>query len=191
MIVGTGSEWFIEAWRDLWQVPISAVAMLVVVIVVVRVVGLRSFSKMSGFDFAVTVSIGSILGSVATSAAPLVNGALATASLLGIQAIVSWARSRRGRVEDVLDNTPLLLMNGDGILEDNLRAARVTQGDLLAKLREANVHHLDDVHAVVLETTGDISVLHGPVPIAPILLADVRRRPASGSIDTGHRPDRP
>lgn len=32
---------------------------------------------------------------------------------------------------------------------------------MIAKLRENNVSRLEDVRAVVLETPGDISVLHG------------------------------
>ena len=35
------------------------------------------------------------------------------------------------------------------------------QGDLIAKLRESNVLDFAEVRAAVLETTGDISVLHG------------------------------
>jgi uncharacterized membrane protein YcaP (DUF421 family) len=51
-------------------------------------------------------------------------------------------------------------MDGATILEDNLRKARVTRGDLRSKLREANVTDLSQLKAVVFETTGDISVLH-------------------------------
>jgi uncharacterized membrane protein YcaP (DUF421 family) len=47
---------------------------------------------------------------------------------------------------------------------------------LIAKLWEANVLQLSEVHAAVLETTGDISVLHGREinRIDDILLKDVR-----------------
>lgn len=178
-----GSEdWFVSTWGDTWQVPVSAVVMLVVVVVTVRAVGLRSFSKMSSFDFAVTVSIGSILGSVAASSSDVVDGAVAVASLLGAQAGVSWLRARRQTVESTLDNSPILLMDGPIMLGENLRRARVTESDVIAKLREANVLRLEDVRAVVLETTGDISVLHGAHDIDPPLLEGVRRGEATGPI---------
>jgi uncharacterized membrane protein YcaP (DUF421 family) len=38
----------------------------------------------------------------------------------------------------------------------------VTPADVRASLRQANVLDPADVKAVVLETTGDISVVHGP-----------------------------
>ncbi|MDZ7755806.1 YetF domain-containing protein [Rhodohalobacter sp.] len=41
-----------------------------------------------------------------------------------------------------------------------MKTARVTREDLLAKLREANVTQFSQIKAVIMETTGDISVLH-------------------------------
>lgn len=41
-------------------------------------------------------------------------------------------------------------------------AARISHSQLFAKLRESNVIHFDQVEAVVLETTGDMSVLSQP-----------------------------
>jgi uncharacterized membrane protein YcaP (DUF421 family) len=51
-------------------------------------------------------------------------------------------------------------MQGPEILHANLRTARIHENQLIAKLREANVLNFNQVIAVVLETTGDISVLH-------------------------------
>lgn len=48
-------------------VVVSAVLMLAGIIGYVRLIGLRSFSKMSSFDFAVTVAMGSVLAAVALS----------------------------------------------------------------------------------------------------------------------------
>jgi hypothetical protein len=76
----------------------------------------------------------------------------------------------------LIDNTPTVLMVGQQMLDDHLRATRVTRGDVRAKLREANVLRYDQVHAVVLEKTGDISVLHGDGPLDSDLLRDVRGR---------------
>lgn len=172
------NDWLISSISALWWVPLSSVAMLLAVIGIVRIMGLRSFSKMSSFDFAVTVSIGSILGSVATSSTPVVNGAAATTTLLGTQAIVAFVRARRRQFEDIVDNTPILLMDGSELLDENLRLARVTKSDVMAKLRAANVASLDRVQAVVLETTGDISVIHGDAAIDPSIVEGVRRGPS-------------
>lgn len=167
----------------LWTIPLSALAMVLGTVMYARIVGLRSFSKMTNFDFAITVATGSVIGSVILStgtAYSVGNGLLAVGSLFLVQVIIAFTRSRSSAVMAVVDNDPLLLMKPGGeLLEDNLAAARVAPSDVYAKLREANVLRLSDVHCVVLETTGDISVLHGSDPSVTVddaILESVRER---------------
>jgi len=51
-------------------------------------------------------------------------------------------------------------MDGNTLLHDNMKAVRVTEGDIRSKLRESNVTKLSDVKAVIFETTGNLVVLH-------------------------------
>ncbi len=148
----------------LWTIPVGAIAMVLGTIAYTRIVGLRTFSKMSSFDFAITVATGSIIGGtiLSTSSGYSVgNGLLAIGAMLAVQATIAVGRRRFTPVSAAADNTPRLLMVGTRMVEENLREARVTEGDVYAKLREANVLRMEEVRAVVLETTGDISVLHG------------------------------
>jgi uncharacterized membrane protein YcaP (DUF421 family) len=134
------------------------------VILTVRLVGLRAFSKMTAFDFVVTIATGSLLAgsSQATEWASFWQGVLAISTLLGVQWAVARARLARPSITRALQNQPVLLMKDGVIFDDMLSETRVTREDLIAKLREANALNFDQVRAVVLETTGDISVLHGP-----------------------------
>jgi uncharacterized membrane protein YcaP (DUF421 family) len=133
------------------------------VILVVRIIGLRTFSKMNSFDFVVTVATGSLLAGASQSDEwpGFFQAVLALASLLAVQFTVALLRIRSDRIEAIIQNDPVLLMRDGVILEAALAATRVAETDLIAKLREANVLELSEVRAVVLETTGDISVLHG------------------------------
>lgn len=167
----------IETWlsttaTELWLVVVSTLAIFTAVITYTRIAGLRSFSKMSSFDFASTVAIGSIMATVAVTQASLVNGLIGLATLFVAQVVVALLR-RRTTFERLVDNQPVLLMRGPHLLEDNLRRSRVTEADIRAKLREANVTRPDQVLAVVLETTGDVSVLHGDGPLAADVLEGV------------------
>lgn len=133
------------------------------IILLVRVVGLRSFSKMTNFDFVMTVAMGSLLAGASQSSdwAGLLQTLVAMASLFGVQFLVSTLRQRSRAFDQLVQNTPILLMRDGVILHDALHATRVSEEDLIAKLREANAIDLSNVHAAVLETTGDVSVLHG------------------------------
>lgn len=161
-----------SSWSQIGFVLLSAGAMLAAIILSVRIIGLRSFSKMSSFDFAVTVAMGSLLAAVTLSGSSLADGAAAVGALLLVQTAIAYARIRFG-VSAIVDNRPLLLMVGPTMLEDNMRRARVTADDVRAKLRQANVQRYDQVRYVVLETTGDVSVVRGDGPLEPDIVADV------------------
>ncbi|GGG44145.1 hypothetical protein GCM10011532_30270 [Christiangramia forsetii] len=115
---------------------------------------------MSSFDFAMTVAVGSMIAStVLTKSVSLEHGIAGLFFIYLLQLIAAYLR-RWKIFQNLIDNTPLLLMEGDNILFENLKKARVTESDLRSKLREANVMQLDQVKAVIFETTGDIVVLH-------------------------------
>jgi len=169
-------DWFLSTWSGALQIVISAMIILVAVILLIRLNGLRSLSKMSSFDFSVTVAVGSILASTLLSdSVSVTDGVIGVGSLLLTQRLIALARSRIG-ASLLVDNSPVVLMVGDQMLDDTLKKVRVTHEDVRAKLREANVIELTEVHAVILESTGDISVLHstGGKSLDPVLLKDVK-----------------
>lgn len=170
-------NWLIASGPILLKTIASSALIMAVVLVLIRFYGLRSLAKMSGVDFASTIAIGSILASVALNGSTsLLKGAVAVATILGFQQILSFSKRRWDSVENTVENNPIYLMKGSRIMAENLDKAGVTHADLMAKLREANVIQLSEVKAVVFETTGDVSVLHGKDDreIDPELLDDIR-----------------
>lgn len=165
--------WYAINVSQLVGIAATAIGLYVVLAVLIRLNGLRSLTKMSSFDFVTTVATGSLIATVILADRPsLGQGAAALAVLFAIQGGFAWVRRRHD--VSAVENTPVLLMRGSEILHDNLRSARVTTDDLHAKLREANVLNLEQVHAVVLESTGDVSVLHGTdADFDPVVLKGV------------------
>lgn len=154
------SSWLLTSNTAILMVVISSIGIYLSLILFTRMYGVRSFSKMSSFDFAITIAIGSIIGSAILSEnPPLLQSVVALGSLFIIQMTVAKFRNYPF-MKKLVDNEPILLMNGADILQENMKASRVTREDLLAKLREANVTRFSQVKAVVMESTGDISVLH-------------------------------
>ena len=183
----TGADadtWLFTSWSTVAWVLLSGVLMLVAVVAIIRITGLRSLSKMSSFDFAVTVAIGSILGSVVASSTSVAEGALAVFALLAVQWMIAQFR-RRSFGAHLVDNTPILLVRDGRFIEEAMTAARVTRSDVYAKLRESNVHRMDEVIAVVLETTGDVSIVHGDGPLDPELYDNVRQFRPDGPLTSG------
>lgn len=141
---------------------LSAAAMIWLMILV-RANGLRSFSKMTNFDFVMTIAVGSLLaGSIqSTTWLEFTQALSALAALFLVQYLISRLRNASDAFKSAIQNKPVVLMRDGAIIQEALVQTRVTRDDLIAKLREANVLDLSQVRAVILETTGDISVLHG------------------------------
>lgn len=146
---------------DLLAIAAQTLLAVIAVIVLARINGLRSFSKMASFDFALTVAAGSVLATMMTSAKTPWPGLVALATLFAARFVISMLRQKWRPMAWMTDNTPLILFYEGQLFEENLALARVTRSEVRAKLREANAISPGCVRAVVLEATGDVSVLHG------------------------------
>lgn len=170
-------DWLLSDLSIFYKVPLATILIILSTILTIRLYGLRSFAKMSGVDFAVTIAVGSILGATVIGSTSVMKGALATFSLISLQTLISYFRNKSEAFENAISNEPLLLMDGEEILWENMKAARISDSDLRGKLREANVIRMSEVKAVVLEATGDVSVLHtkDDIEVDDFLLKEVRR----------------
>ena len=160
------------------DVAIRGLVAMAAVFAFARLQGLRSFSKMSSFDFPLTVAFGSIIGgAMLAPSTPWTVALYAIALVFAVQTAIALARRRWPLAQRIADNEPVLVMENGRILDGGLARAQMTTDDLWAKLRAANVHGPDRVRAVVVESTGDVSVMHdtdGPADLAA-MLKDVRR----------------
>lgn len=153
-------KWFSFNWQSFIAILLTAVGIYLAVILFTRLAGKRSFSKMSSFDFAMTVAVGSVIAStILSKSVSLWEGITGLAAIYILQMAVALLREIKW-IHRAVDNTPRLLMDGNEILRENLKRSRVSEDDLRSKLREANVLNLDQVRAVIFEVTGDVSVLH-------------------------------
>ena len=168
----------IDFWT-IFQMCIAAVCIYMYIMVITRISGKRTFAKMTSFDFAVTIAMGSILAdAVNKPISSLMPAFISLALLAGLQVLFSKILSSSDTLEKIATNTPVFLMKDGKVLEDNLKKSLVSRADLMGKLREANVLQLSQVKAVIFETTGDISVLHtsDDITIDSTILEDVRQK---------------
>ncbi len=154
-------KYFLEGFDMLPEVLIASIGIYIAVLLYTQIFGLKSFSKMTGFDFLNTIAIGNLLAmSIATAKpAPLI-GVVTIGILYLLNYLITLARYKSETVEQAIDNSPIFLIKDGEILHDNLKKTKVTESELRGKLREANAFQLRHVKAMILETTGDVSVLH-------------------------------
>lgn len=154
---------------------------LTIVIVGTRLIGLRSFSKMTAFDFVTTIAIGSLLANaaVATKWPVFIQSSGAIIAILSFQCLLAVLRRKSEGFANLISNTPVLLME-NGVWNDAaMRKTRTKRSDIWGKMREANVYNLDQVRAIILEDTGDVSVIHADALDDDILTGVIRMGPKS------------
>lgn len=153
-------------------------------VLLVRIVGLRAFSKMTAFDFVTTIASGSLMAQAATRSelGPFLQALAALGGIFLTQWLLARVRQDFPFVRRAIENKPVLLMEHGRLLEDAMTRTRVPRGSIIEKLRASNVGRMSDVRAVVLETTGDITVLTGEQDA--IMLEGVQRTGASSADPT-------
>ncbi|NJB87142.1 uncharacterized membrane protein YcaP (DUF421 family) [Lewinella marina] len=172
-------NWLTAPLSTILETVASVFIFFTLVIVMVRFSGLRTFAKMSSFDFASTIAMGTVIASVVMNGGQsILKGAIAFGTIAFFQQAYASLKQHFPRMQDIAENEPTLLMDGPEFLVENMRKTNVSRSEIIAKLREANVITMDQVRAVVLETTGDISVLHADdgTQLEDVLLEGVTRR---------------
>ncbi len=155
----------------------TVLGIFTIIIIITRIFGLRTFAKMSSFDFASTIAVGSVLASVILNKnQTLLEGAIVLGTIIGFQTLFSFLVRKVDWFQTLFTNKPRLIMWEGKIRYNELKKCNVGKDDLIAKLREANVHKMKNVQAVILESTGDVSVIHSSEneDIDSVLLMDVK-----------------
>lgn len=165
---------FFDNWHGLGRVLLVGVCAYAALVLMLRISGPRTLSKLNAFDLVVTVSLGSTLATVLLSKdVALAEGLLAFAVLIALQFLVTWTSVRAPWFNRLVKSEPVLLFHQGRFLPRAMRRARVVESEVLAVMRDQGVAQLDAVEAVVLETDGSMSVLRRPDK-PPDTLANVR-----------------
>lgn len=155
--------WF-DSWGDIGKVLVVGFVSYVTLILVLRISGKRTLSKLNAFDLVVTVAMGSTLATSLLSRDVTYSEALAAFFVLaGGQWVIAKLSLKSRRFAHFVRSEPrLLVLNGE-FLDHALAHERVTREEVLSTIRGSGIGRLEDVGAVVMETDGSMHVL----PSAP------------------------
>jgi uncharacterized membrane protein YcaP (DUF421 family) len=171
-------QMFYNGAEGLVRTLIVGVLAYVVLIVILRISGKRTLSKMNAFDFVVTVALGSTLATILLSKdVALAEGALALGLLVALQYVVAWLSVRSDRISRLIKSEPAMVLYRGEFLRESMRRERVNAAEVHQAVRAEGLAGLGEVEAVVLETDGSFSVIRHGEAAAPSTLAGVAREP--------------
>lgn len=153
-------KFFFTNWNSLLRIVVIGVLVYIGLILLLRMSGKRTLSKMNAFDLIVTVALGSMLASTLLSkSVALADGLLGMGMLIGLQYIITWLSVRYQTVDKLIKSEPALLVYQGRFLHAVMKAERITEGEILASLRERGIESLSNAAAVILENDGTLNAI--------------------------------
>lgn len=153
-------EALFDGWSGVLRVLVIAPAAYAALVLILRLSGKRTLSKLNAFDLIITIAIGSTLASIITSKSlALIEGLTALGLLVAMQFVVTAAAVRWGALDKLIKAEPTLLVRDGRLLTGAMRRQRVTEGEIHAAARAAGLQGLDALEAVFLETDGSLTAL--------------------------------
>lgn len=172
--------WF-DQWTDIGVIALTTAVIYLALIAILLTAGKRSIAKLNIFDLVVTVALGSILASVMlTPSLSVADGLAAFVSLAFLQWLVAFLSVRLGWFKQVIRSQARVVLKDGRFLWEEMKAERITRGEIEAAIRKEGHGRIEEIAAVVLETDGGLSVIEGPPAsqysaLKPLLEGDDRR----------------
>lgn len=154
-------DWFGAPFGDLALVSASTAAFYLTTFAAVRLAGRRTLTQLSAFDALVTIALGSLLATTVVSEDPsYAQGAVALVTLLALQVGLGVLRRNVPPLRRVLEFEPeVVFRDGEAVLHGNPLGHQLSEEELWSALRRKGVFDRSNVSVVILEPSGEISVL--------------------------------
>ena len=153
-------ETFFTSWSGLARVAGVGVAAYIALVVMLRVSGKRTLSKLNAFDLIVTVALGSTLATIILSKdVALAEGLVALGLLVALQFLVTWTSVRWPVIDRIVKSEPAVLLRHGNCIETAMRRERVAADEVLAAIRQSGGLDYEDAEAVLLESDGSLTAI--------------------------------
>lgn len=139
------------------------VVLYMVLISGIRLMGKRQIGQMEPSELVVTMLVADLAAAPIQDQELSVLGAvIPIGTILLLELLLSTVSLRSIRLRKLLCGKPVILIENGKILQENLRATRVTLDELTGYLRQKDVLDISMVQYAILETGGSLSVFPFP-----------------------------
>lgn len=142
-----------------WQECARTVIVFCYGLAAVRLAGRRVFGKWAALDFIVSIIAGSSLSRAITGSAPLGGTLASTTLIMLLHWVLAHAAARSEQLAKVLEGSPLPLVRDGKADRSAFLRSSISRRDLEQALRQSGVEHIDDTKLIVLEPSGQITVV--------------------------------
>lgn len=149
-----------DSWENIYRIVIVGILAYAGLILLLRLSGNRTLSKMNSFDLVVTVAFGSTLSTILVNKnVSLAEGLTALGLLAALQLVITWCSVRSSIISGIVKTRPTVLVLDGKMRHEALKRVRVTEDEVRAAVRKQGQGALDNIDAVILESDGSLSVI--------------------------------
>lgn len=154
------SNIFFSSWESIFRSAVVTILAFIGIVVLLRIYGKRTLSKMHAFEFIITIALGSVLSTTALNKnVALVDGILVFFLLMFMQFAITWLFIRIKTIREVVTNQPTLLLYKGEINQANMKKERITMEELYAVARKKGFEKLEDIDMIIFENNGKLNVI--------------------------------
>lgn len=151
--------WF-NGFETIYRTLLVGTLTYILLVIVLRLTGKRTLSKLNAFDFIVTVALGSTVASILLSkTVALAEGLTALLLLTGLQLIITFLSVKIPYARILFTASPTIIFRNGNFLEEQMKKVRISKEEILQAMRMQGIGSSDEVGAVILETNGELSVI--------------------------------
>lgn len=151
---------------------VRTIILYLVLIFVIRMMGKRQVGQMEPSEFVVTMLVANLAAiPMQDGAIPLFSGLVPILTVLAVELVIAWLSVGSVGIRKLFCGKPVILVENGRIMEENLRAVRMTLDELTGHLRQKDVLSFTQVQYAILETNGELSVFPYPAQM-PATAAD-------------------
>lgn len=143
---------------------LRAAAVYGFLLLIFRLSGKRSLAQITTFDAVLLLIVSeAIQQALIDGDESMTNAFVLVVTLLGLDVLMSVLSMRSQRIDRIVNDTPLVLVEEGQFLEDQMAKARVTADDILEQARGLRgLQSADQIRYAILERSGGITVIPKP-----------------------------
>jgi uncharacterized membrane protein YcaP (DUF421 family) len=140
---------------------LRGLSIYIFLLIIFRLSGKRSLGQVTTFDFVLLLIIAeatqqALLGDDYS----MTNAFLLIGTLVGLDIALSLLKQRSPKLDQLLEGTPLVIVEDGKPLKDRLDKVRVDTADVLHAARELQgLERMEQIKYAVLERNGDITIV--------------------------------
>lgn len=151
---------FFTTFQSIYRTLLVGLVTFVSLVIILRVTGKRTLSKLNVFDFIITIALGSTVATIVLSSdITLAEGITAILLLTLLQYFITYLSVRWPWWRRLITDQPTMLYHQNQFLTESMQRVRISHSEILQAIRNQGYGSLRQVEAVVLETNGDMSII--------------------------------